>query len=125
MLNYRGNRNDRMGYSIPFLKEAGKSLRTLQGKYIIYVIVICWLIGLVIQGPISNALKNHEMSLKGRELNQMEAQTMEERATLITIGVIIFLLIAFILSMSRIIRIVERRRRRKLQEEEHQDSHSS
>jgi len=124
MLNYRGNRKDMMGYSIPFLKEAGKSLRTLQGKYIIYVILICWLIGLVIQGPISNALKNHEMSLKGRELNQIEAQTMEERATLITIGVIIFLLITFILSMSRIIRIVARRREPKLQEEEHKNSHT-
>jgi hypothetical protein len=108
-----------MGFSIPFLKEAGKSLRTLQGKYIVYVIIICSIIGFVIQNPISDALKEHEMSLKGRELNLVEAQTVEERATLITMGVIVFLLIAFILSMSRVIKIIEKRRTQKLESENH------
>lgn len=96
-----------MGFTIPFVKEAGKSLRTQQGKYIVYIIVICSIIGLVIQSPISNVLKNHEMSSKGRELNQIEEQTMEERATLITMGATIFLLIVSILSMSRVIKIIE------------------
>ncbi|MFQ6039852.1 MAG: hypothetical protein ACE5PV_03265 [Candidatus Poribacteria bacterium] len=121
MLNYRRTSTDRMGFSIPFLKEAGKSLRTLQGKYIVYVIIICSVIGFVIQGPISNALKEREMSLKGGELNLVETQTVEERATLITMGIIVFLLIAFILSMSRIIKIIEKRRTRELETENHHD----
>ena len=119
MLSYRGNRKDRMGFHIPFLKEGQKSLRTLQGKYIVYVIVICSIIGFVIQRPIGNALRNHEMSLKGGELNQMEAQTVEERATLITMGVTVFLLIVCIFSMSRVIKIIERRRMQNLEEKEH------
>ncbi|HIE27082.1 TPA: hypothetical protein EYP66_07330 [Candidatus Poribacteria bacterium] len=121
MLNYRRTSTDRMGFSIPFLKEAGKSLRTLQGKYIIYVIIICSIIGFVIQGPISDALKEHEMSLKGGELNLVETQTVEERATLITMGIVVFLLIAFILSMSRIIKIIEKRRTQYSKGEEHQN----
>jgi len=49
-------------------------------------------------------LKQHEISLKGRELNQIEAQTIEERATLIAMSVTIFLLIVSILNMSRFIK---------------------
>lgn len=111
MFNYRGNRKNRMGFSIPLFDKAKESAFTRQGKYIVYVIVICSIIGFVIQRPIGDALKNHEISLKGKELNQIEAQTMEERATLITIGVTIFLLIVSILNMSRVIKIMEKRRR--------------
>jgi len=108
MLNYKG-----------ILKEGQKGLYTQQGKYIVYIIVICSIIGIVIQYPIGSALKNHEMSLKGSNLNQIEEQTMEERAILISMVVTVFLLIVLILSMRRIIRIVERRRTRNSDEEEH------
>jgi beta-lactamase regulating signal transducer with metallopeptidase domain len=118
MLNYRGSRN-RTGFTVPFLKQASKHLQTLQGKYIFYIIIICSLIGFIIQQPISNTLKEHEMSSKGRELNQIEAQTMSERATLIAMVVTVCLLILLILSMGYIIRIFERRSMENSIEEEH------
>ncbi|MBM3237312.1 hypothetical protein FJZ31_13545 [Candidatus Poribacteria bacterium] len=104
MLNYKRERKGRMGFSIPFFDKAKESAFTKQGKYIVYVIVICSLIGGIIQWPIGSALKQHEISLKGRELNQIEAQTIEERATLIAMSVTIFLLIVSILNMSRFIK---------------------
>ena len=113
-----------MGFTLPFFNQAKKSLSSLQGKYIIYAIVICSLIGFIIQWPIGAILKNHEMSLKGRELNQIEVQTIKEHTTLIAIGVIILLLIVFILSMNWITKIIEKRRTPNAEEKEHQNFHT-
>lgn len=110
------NRNRRgkssFGFSLPLFTGATKSLRTMRGKYIVYVIVICSLIGIAVQMTVSYSLKKHEVSLKGTSLNVAEEQMIEEQATLITGGVIILLLIASLLSMNRIIKIIEKRRTR-------------
>lgn len=85
--NY-GRDNNQFGLSIgPFSKEILRSASTTRGRYIIYIIALCSLIGLVLEYLIKVPYE-------------------------LTIGIIIVVLVALILNMERIINKINERQRK-------------
>ena len=102
----KGNKKDsKFGLSVPY-----HSVYTSRGMYIICVVLICSLLGFVLQMSISAVLKQRALSLKGEALNEPEKRMVEERATLISAGIVIVLLIILLLNTERILKIMGRKR---------------